>query len=136
MKMGEPGLNNNDAAFDLIELHREVEELEAGRTGLLKRIEQARVGLQSAGDRTARLRAAVAIVREHLASNAAAASNLRALRDEMMAIGQSMGELSAETLGLLFEADGLKDSLVEAEDEMERLLEILVEGKPRYSRGH
>ena len=47
--MGEPGLNNNDAAFDLIELHREVEELEAGRAGLLKRIEQARVGLRRLG---------------------------------------------------------------------------------------
>jgi len=135
MKMGDPGLNN-ESAIDLIELHREVEELEAGRAGLLKRIEQARTRLVDAGDRTARLRAAVGILREHLASNAAAASNLRAIRDEMMAIGQSMGELSADTLGMLFEADGLRDSLVEAEDEMERLLEILVEGKPRYSRGH
>jgi len=133
--MGDPGLNN-ESAIDLIELHREVEELEAGRAGLLKRIEQARTRLVDAGDRTARLRAAVGILREHLASNAAAASNLRAIRDEMMAIGQSMGELSADTLGMLFEADGLRDSLVEAEDEMERLLEILVEGKPRYSRGH
>jgi chromosome segregation ATPase len=133
--MGDPGLNN-EAAIDLIELHREVEELEAGRSGLLKRIEQARVGLVAAGQRTVGLRAAVSILREHLASNAAAASNLRAIRDEMMAIGQSMGELSAESLGLLFEADGIRDSLVEAEDEMERLLEILVEGKPRYSRGH
>jgi len=135
MKMGDPGLNN-EAAIDLIELHREVEELEAGRTGLLKRIEQARTSLITAGERAARLRAAVGILREHLASNAAAASNLRAIRDEMMAIGQTMGDLSAETLGLLFETEGLKDSLVEAEDEMERLLEILVEGKPRYSRGH
>ena len=133
--MGDPGLNN-EAAIDLIELHREVEELEAGRTGLLKRIEQARTSLITAGERAARLRAAVGILREHLASNAAAASNLRAIRDEMMAIGQTMGDLSAETLGLLFETEGLKDSLVEAEDEMERLLEILVEGKPRYSRGH
>jgi len=135
--MGDPAHSqSNEAAIDLIELHREVEDLEAGRNGLLKRIEQARAGLATAGERTARLRAAVSILREHLASNAAAASNLRAIREEMMAIGQSMGELSAETLGLLFEADGLRDSLVEAEDEMERLLEILVEGKPRYSRGH
>ena len=133
--MGDPG-HNSETAIDLIELHREVEELEAGRTGLLKRIEQARAGLVTAGERTAKLRAAVGILREHLASNAAAASNLRAIRDEMMAIGQSMGELSAETLGMLFEADGLRESLIEAEDEMERLLEILVEGKPRYSRGH
>lgn len=133
--MGDPGLNN-EAAIDLIELHREMEELESGRTGLLKRIEQTRAGLVTAGERTAKLRAAVGILREHFASNAAAASNLRAIRDEMMAIGQSMGELSAETLGMLFEADGLRDSLVEAEDEMERLLEILVDGKPRYSRGH
>jgi hypothetical protein len=133
--MGDPGLNS-EAAIDLIELHREVEELETGRTGLLKRIEQARAGLVTAGERTARLRAAVGILREHLASNAATASNLRAIRDEMMAIGQSMGDLSAETLGMLFEADGLRESLVEAEDEMERLLEILVEGKPRFSRGH
>jgi len=133
--MGDPGLNS-ESAIDLIELHREVEELEAGRTGLLKRIEQARAGLTTAGERTAKLRAAVDILKEHIASNAVAASNLRAIRDEMMSIGQSMGELSAETMGLLFEADSVRDSLVEAEDEMERLLEILVQGKPRYSRGH
>jgi hypothetical protein len=43
---------------------------------------------------------------------------------------------SRDAVNLVFEADSLRDTLDEAEDEMEQLSSILTEGKPRGSRGH
>ncbi|HKV40089.1 MAG TPA: hypothetical protein VJX67_12825 [Blastocatellia bacterium] len=125
-----------EAAFDLIDLIREVDELEAGRADLVRRIDEARLRMVSAGRATATIRAAAEMLRDHLASNAETAANIRAIRREMQEEGQTVTEVNSQTLGLLFEADGLTDSLGEAEEEMERLLEILAEGKLRDPRGH
>jgi hypothetical protein len=62
--------------------------------------------------------------------------DLRAVNEEVRELGHTMTEVTAETLGMIFEADGLRDSLGEAEEEMERLLAILVRGKGRDAKGH
>ena len=80
------------------------------------------------GGRTAEIRASIAMVKDHLVDNATAAAELRAIRQEVLELEQSITEVSAESLVLLFEADGLQDSLGEAEEEMNTLLTILVEG--------
>ena len=125
-----------EAANDLVRLSHDVDELEAGRASLLARLDRARANLVAAGDRTLSVRAAADMLRDHLRSNAIAAADLRAISEEVRQLGQAMTEVTAETLGMIFEADGLKDSLGEAEEEMERLLAILVEGKGRHAKGH
>lgn len=125
-----------DAVGDLVDLSREVDQIEAGRESLLKRLDKARADLVKAGDRALSVRVAAGMLREHMRSSAVAAADLRAISEEVRELGQSMTEVTAETLGMLFEADGLRDSIGEAEEEMERLMAILVEGKGRGPKGH
>ncbi|PYP88947.1 MAG: hypothetical protein DMF61_04395 [Blastocatellia bacterium AA13] len=125
-----------EAVIRLAELSAEIDELESGRSSLIKRIEDARTGLQEAGGRAAEIRASIAMVKEHLAENAYAAAELRAIRQEVLELEQSITEVSADSLGLLFEADGLQDSIGEAEEEMNTLLTILIEGSGKKPRGH
>jgi|SRR5436853_1343229 len=125
-----------EAVIRLAELSAEIDELESGRSSLIKRIEEARTGLQEAGGRAAEIRASIAMVKEHLAENAYAAAELRAIRQEVLELEQSITEVSADSLGLLFEADGLQDSIGEAEEEMNTLLTILIEGSGKKPRGH
>ncbi|HYL99601.1 MAG TPA: hypothetical protein VEZ90_11660 [Blastocatellia bacterium] len=125
-----------EAAKDLVELAREVEELDSARSDLLKRVEDIRTRLLNAGKRTRSVQGAVEMLREHVATSAVTAANLRAIRDEMRETGQSVTEVSSDAVGLLFESEGLMDSLSEAEEQMERLLRILVEGKSSDPVGH
>ena len=125
-----------EAAIRLAELASEVDELELGRVDLINRIEAAHKGLRQAGGRIAEIRASVVMVKDHLAENASAAAELRAIRQEVLELEQSITEVSAESLGLLFESDGLQDSLGEAEEEMNTLLTILIEGSAKKPRGH
>src|SRR5689334_747911 len=122
---------SEEAVIRLAELSAEIDELESGRSSLIKRIEAVHLGLQEAGGRAAEIRASIAMVKEHLAENASAAAELRAIREEVLELEQSMSAASAESLGLLFEADGLQDSIGEAEEEMNTLLTILIEGSGR-----
>ena len=125
-----------EAAIRLAELSNEVDELELGRAELIKRIEAAHAGLQQAGGRIAEIRASIVMVKDHLTDNATAAAELRAIRQEVLDLEHSITEVSTEGLGLLFEADGLQDSLGEAEEEMNTLLSILIEGSGKKPRGH
>jgi uncharacterized coiled-coil DUF342 family protein len=125
-----------EAANHLVDLTREVDELEAGRASLLDRVEKARAYLLEAGQRTASVRAVTSMLREHMTNTVVAAADLRAMTEEVRELSTNITEVTAETLGLLFEADGLRDSIGEAEDEMERLLAILIDGKAKDIRGH
>ena len=125
-----------DAASGLVELSNEIDDLDAARLALSKRLDHARSCLNTTGERAAILRASVQMLKNHLANNAEVAADLRAIRDEMRQLGKSMTEISTESLGMLFEAEGFQDALAEAEEEMERLISILVGGKPRDYRGH
>lgn len=125
-----------EAAEDLVELAREVQELDSARRDLLKRVEAARARLLTAGKRTRSVQGALEMLREHVATSAISAANLRAIRDEMRETGQSVTEVNSDAVGLLFEAEGLMDSLADAEEQMERLLQILVEGKSSDPIGH
>jgi len=125
-----------DAASGLVELSNEIDELDAARLALCERLDHARSCLDSTGDRAAILRASVQMLKNHLADNAEVAADLRTIRDEMRQLGRSITEITTESLGMLFEAEGFQDALAEAEEEMERLISILVGSKPRDYRGH
>jgi hypothetical protein len=51
-------------------------------------------------------------------------------------MGLEMTVNSRDAVNLVFEADSLRDTLDEAEEEMEQLSAILTDGKARPSRGH
>ena len=131
--MGEAAFKD---AAGLVELSNEIEDLEAARLALSKRLDHARSCLNSAGERTAILRASARMLRNHLAHKAEAAADLKAIREEMRHLGRSITEVTMESLGMLFEAEGFQESLSEAEEEMERLISVLVGGEPRDCRGH
>lgn len=124
------------AAIRLAELSREVDDLETGRTSLLNRIDRLRATLVAAGQRTAAMRASVDLLCEHISNIASALAELRALEEEMRELEQGLGGNDKEATGLVFEADGLEAALDEAEDDLERVSAILIDGKTRYSRGH
>ena len=132
--MGDAGIQ--DVAISLVDLSSEIDDLDEARLALAKRLDHARSCLSAAGERTATLRASAELLRNHLAANAEVAADLRVIREEMRQIGKSITEVTVESLGMLFEAEGVQDSLAEAEEEMERLITILVEGRPRDCRGH
>src|SRR5690242_2084506 len=115
-----------DAATGLVELSNEIDDLDAARLALSKRLDRARSFLSTAGNRAALLRASAKLLRNHLAANAEVAADLNAIREEMRQLGASITEVTAESLGMLFEAEGFQESLAEAEEEMERLISILV----------
>ncbi|MCI0486580.1 MAG: hypothetical protein L0229_08260 [Blastocatellia bacterium] len=133
--MIDPG-NMEAAAIRLAELSREIDDLERGRASLLERLNRAREVLQTAGQRTARMRASVGLLCEHMQNVSIALIELRAIEEEMNEIGMTLTENGKEVTGLLFEADSFKEALDETDDDLDRVSTILLEGKPRRSRGH
>ncbi|HWO00311.1 MAG TPA: hypothetical protein VNS63_13695 [Blastocatellia bacterium] len=124
------------AAMKLAELSREIDELETGRVALLKRVEITRAALLSAGDRTAAVRASVDLLCEHLSDVVVSIDEIRLIEDEMREIEPGTDDLVRVSAGQSFETDSLTETLDEAEQELERLSSILVEGKARNPRGH
>jgi phosphoserine phosphatase len=123
------------AAIRLAELSREIDECESSRAALLKRVESTRDELLAAGDRIAAVRASVDLLCEHMA-DVVSIDELRLIEDEIRDIGLGVDELGRESTRQSFESDSLRETLDEAEQELERLSEILVEGKVRSPRGH
>lgn len=123
------------AAIRLAELSREIDELESSRAALLKRVESTRDELLAAGDRIAAVRASVDLLCEHMA-DVVSIDELRLIEDEIRDIGLGVDELGRESTRQSFESDSLRETLDEAEQELERLSQILVEGKVRNPRGH
>jgi len=123
------------AAIRLAELSREIDELESSRAVLLKRVDSTRDELLAAGDRIAAVRASVDLLCEHMA-DVVSIDELRLIEDEIRDIGLGVDELGRESTRQSFESDSLRETLDEAEQELERLSEILVEGKVRNPRGH
>ena len=123
-------------AIRLVELSREIDDLELGRMGLLERLNLAREALHLAGQRTAAMRASVDLLYEHLSNSAMALRDLRALEEEMEEAGASLEGEGKEATGLLFETESFGESLDDAEEDLERMSAILIEGTLGRSRGH
>ncbi|HST19863.1 MAG TPA: hypothetical protein VLR90_02000, partial [Blastocatellia bacterium] len=81
-------------------------------------------------------RASLDLLCEHITNVVMALSELRALEEEINEIGQGLAGNTEDVVNLSFESDSLSDTLDEAEDELERLSSILIEGKKRNPRGH
>jgi hypothetical protein len=124
------------AAMRLAEISREIDELEKGRIALLKRVENTRAALLSAGDRAAAVRATVDLMCEHVTDAVVSIDDILLIEDEMQEIGPGVDDLSKVSMGQSFEADSLTETLDEAEHEIEQLSSILVDGKARTRRGH
>jgi len=123
-------------AMRLADLSHEIDELDTSRASLLSRIEALRGNLVSAGNRTTAMRASVDLLREHVSNLVAAMADLRALEEEMLEIGQKLDGSANEAAKMSFESDSLIDTIDEAEEELERLSSILLDGKARHTRGH
>jgi chromosome segregation ATPase len=114
----------------------DIEELERTRAALLKRIESARSLLLDAGNRTGTIRASAELLWDHIADAAAAAEELALLEREIRDVEQDVDQFSREAAGLTFETESLKETLDEADEELERLSAILIERKTKTSKGH
>ena len=123
-------------AIRLAELSHEIDELETSRASLLKRVDTLRASLVAAGNRTTAMRASVDLLCEHITNIVTAMAELRALEEEMREIGQGLDAGADDALKMSFESESLSDTLDEAEEELERLSSILIDGKSRQSRGH
>ena len=133
--MSDPGITEA-TAMKLAELSREIDELENGRAALLERLDRVRSSLIAAGNRTTAMRASVDLLCEHVTSVVVAMGELRALEEEVRDINQGLAENTQASSKLAFEVSSLLDSLDEAEEQLERLSSILVDGKVRPPRGH
>lgn len=114
----------------------QVDELERGRAKLLARVDVLRAELEAAAGRTAALRASAEMLGDHAAVTAAAVAEIRAIEDEARELGVSVMRMNHDSLGLIFEAESLKETLSEVEDEMDRLLSSFIEGRGKKLRGH
>lgn len=114
----------------------DIEELERTRAALLKRVESARSVLLVAGNRTGTIRASAELLCDHISDTETAAEELSTLEREMHDVERDVEQLGSETAGLAFEVDSLKDTLDEADEELERLSAILIERRGKPSRGH
>jgi chromosome segregation ATPase len=123
-------------AISLAELSHELNELETSRAALLKRVDALRATLVSAGNRTTAMRASIDLLCEHITNLVTAMADLRALEAEMREIGQRLDGADEDALRMGFESDSLSETLDEAEEELERLSSILIDGKERHPRGH
>jgi septation ring formation regulator EzrA len=124
------------AAQKLADLSREVDTVESGRLALLARVDRIRAYLEATGDRTAAVRATVDLMCEHLTNVLTAQAELQALEQEMQEIEGGLQGVNKETSALLFETESLQETVEDAEQELERLSTILIEGKTKYPRGH
>lgn len=124
------------AAMRLAEIAREIDELERGRIALLKRVENTRAALLSAGDRAAAARATVDLMCEHAADAVVSIDEILLIEDEIRELGPGVDDLGKTSIGQSFEADSLTETIDETEQEIEQLSSMLVEGKSRNRRGH
>ena len=133
--MSDPGIGEATARR-LAELSREIDELEKGRAALLKRVDELRGRLQASGQRSGAMRASVDLLCEHISNVTTVIAELQVIEEELGALSGGLEDDGRATSGLLFEADGLQDALDEAENELERISSILINGKTRSPRGH
>ena len=124
------------ASMRLAEISREIDELERGRLALLKRVENTRAALLSAGDRAAAVRATVDLMCEHVADAIVSIDDILLIEDEIREMGPGVDDLGKVSAGQSFEADSLTETIEEAEREIEQLSSLLIEGKSRNRRGH
>ena len=127
--------NTEAAAAKLAELSREIEDLEDGRAGLLMRIDQLRSSLVSAGRRTASMRASVDLFVEHITTLVASMEELRALEEEMRELNRGLSGTEKESTAMVFEVESFNETVAEAEEELERISDILFQGKIKFPRG-
>jgi predicted nucleic acid-binding Zn-ribbon protein len=120
----------------LLRLLGDLEELERTRGALLKRVEAVRSVLAAAGSRISTIRASAELLCDHISDSETAAEELSMLEREMRDVERDVEQLGREAAGMTFEADSLKDTLDEADQELERLSAILVERRGKPSRGH
>ena len=90
----------------------------------------------SAGDRAAALRATVDLMCEHMSDVVVSIDDIRLIEDEIRELGPNTDDLGRGSAGQSFETESLTETVDEAEQELERLSSILVEGKARNPRGH
>jgi len=125
-----------DEASKLARLLREIEELEKTRSSLLERVEKTRSELIAAGNRTASIRASVDLFCDHITDVATAAAELSVLEEEIQTADRGLEEARKEASGSEFEVDSLRETLDEADEELERLSSIFVDRKVKHPKGH
>jgi chromosome segregation ATPase len=125
-----------DEASKLARLLRDIDELEKTRTALLERVEKTRSDLIAAGNRTAAIRASVDLLCDHLTDMATADAELSLLDQEVKTVERGIDEASKNAGVNEFESDSLRETLDEADDELERLSSILVDRRGKHSKGH
>ena len=125
-----------DEASKLAKLLREIDELEKTRSALLERVEKTRSELIAAGNRTAAIRAAVDLLCDHLTDMATADAELTLLEQEIKTADRGMDEATKSASGTEFESDSLRETIDEADDELERLSSILVDRRGKHPKGH
>ena len=133
--MSEPGIGEA-TAIRLAELSREIDELEKGRAALLARVVELRGRLESSGHRTGAMRASVDLLCEHISNVTTVMAELQVIEEELRTVSGALEDDGKSVAGVVFEADGLQDALDEAENELERISTILINGKSRSPRGH
>jgi chromosome segregation ATPase len=125
-----------DEASKLARLLRDIDELEKTRTALLERVEKTRSDLIAAGNRTAAIRASVDLLCDHLTDMATADAELSLLDQEVKTVERGIDEASKNAGVNEFESDSLRETLDEADDELERLSSILVDRRGKHPKGH
>ena len=133
--MSEHGIGET-TAIRLAELSREIDELERGRAALLKRVIELRDKLQESGHRTAAVRASVDLLCEHISNVTTVMAELQVIEEELRTVSGAIEDEGKAVPSVVFEAEGLQDALDEAENELERISTILINGKSRSPRGH
>jgi chromosome segregation ATPase len=133
--MSEHGIGET-TAIRLAELSREIDELEKGRAALLRRVIDLRDQLQESGHRTGAMRASVDLLCEHISNVTTVMAELQVIEEELRTVSGALEDDGKSVAGVVFEADGLQDALDEAENELERISTILINGKSRSPRGH
>ncbi|MEW6130977.1 MAG: hypothetical protein AB1757_28360 [Acidobacteriota bacterium] len=126
--------NAQASAIKLAELTQEIEELENHRQSILQRLDGVRLLLQNAGNRTTKLRASVDLLSEHLTELAFA--EVIKLEDEIRKIGLAINKNDRDASLISFETESFEESMNDAEEDFERLAQFMIEGKPRFTRGH
>jgi len=124
------------ATRKLAQLAREAEDLENARATLLERVEAMRNALMDAGNRTASIRGSVDMLCEHITNVVTTMAEIRVLEEQIQQMGQTLEANTVETSVLVFESESLRRTLDEAEEELERLSAILVDGTARNLKGH